>query len=707
MVQYQEVRRYEDIEEKRDEKECKLTPGFERVYHVTQARRRTALASTLILAALTYALARALLTGTVFTWQSCRGHASPLVEPEFCQQQPPWTAPSSLAHLLPPASPRDDPDLLHYADLLSGAVQVDTSVPDEWGPLNAPNVSDAVKQNYRRAFEPFAAYLEKSFPLVHQRLRKEVVDGHGLIFTWQGSDEQLKPLVLMAHQDVVPVEPATAKDWKYPPFSGWVDQGREVVWGRGATDDKGESGKSVYHGGVCSSQKGILLTHCNPVSSTASLITILASLEHLLTPEVPFQPSRTIVASFGFDEESTGSAAAALASFLVDRYGQDGAEMILDEGMSVVGSETAASEGGYGIPVAAPATSEKGYVDVRLVVTTPGGHSSVPPKNTGIGLLSRIVAAIEDHAPKPRLDRVDHPSLASLLCMREAPAIRSRRRLHRALTQLVRYAAPKKATCGSRKGRRHPPQHLFDDVLSSLEDEEIVAFQTTQAVDLIQGGIKINALPERSEATINYRIDVDSGVDAVKKHLSALLERESRKLGLASTGWVGDNQGEATSLHHGRSCTGCPHCAGSSLAPRGKVHLEVAFNSALESAPQTPVTGAEAGPWRLLSSVIRSTWPGNTNKKDSAPASISKGKGNGNDVPITVVPSTMIGNTDTKSYWSLSRHIFRFAPGTLEPSKVGAGGNGIHTVDENTQIVGLGDAVRFYTALVLAVQGSK
>ncbi|CAO1623974.1 unnamed protein product [Jaminaea pallidilutea] len=675
MVQYQEVRRYEDIEEKRDEKECKFTPGFERVYHDTQARRRTALCSMLVLAALTYALARALLPGTVSIWQSCRGHASAPVEPDFCQQQPPWTAPSSLAHLLPPASPRDDPDLLHYADLLSGAVQVDTSVPDEWGPLNAPNVSDAVKEHYRRAFEPFAAYLERSFPLVHQRLKKEVVDGHGLIFTWQGSDEQLKPLVLMAHQDVVPVEPATAKDWKYPPFSGWVDREREVVWGRGATDDK------------------------------ASLITILASLEHLLTPEVPFQPSRTIVASFGFDEESTGSAAAALASFLVDRYGHDGAEMILDEGMSVVGSETPASEGGYGTPVAAPATSEKGYVDVRLVVTTPGGHSSVPPKNTGIGLLSRIVAAIEDHAPKPRLDRIDHPSLASLLCMREAPAIRSRRRLHRALTQLVKYAAPKKATSGSRKGRRHPPQRLFDDVLSSLQDEEIVAFQTTQAVDLIQGGVKINALPERSEATINYRIDVESGVDAVKKHLSALVERESRKLGLAFIGWVGDSRGEATSQDHGRSCAGCLHCTGSSLASRGKVHLEVAFNSALESAPQTPVTGAEAGPWRLLSSVIRSTWPGNTEKKDSAPASISKG--NGNDVPITVVPSTMIGNTDTKSYWSLSRHIFRFAPGTLEPSKVGAGGNGIHTVDENTQIVGLGDAVRFYTALVLAVQDSK
>lgn len=706
MVHYQEVRRYDDIEEKRDQKEWKSPPGVERDYYVTQAHRLTALGSMLVLAALTYALARVLLPGTVSIWQSCNGHASAPVEPEFCQQQPPWTAPSSLAHLLPPASPRDDPDLLHYADLLSGAVQVDTSVPDKWGPLNAPNVSDAVKEDYRRAFEPFAAYLERSFPLVHQRLRREVVDGHGLIFTWQGSDEQLKPLVLMAHQDVVPVEPATAKDWKYPPFSGWVDREREVVWGRGATDDKGESEIPVRHSDLEIMRKAsIVLTNCVTAYSTASLIAMLASLEHLLTPEVPFQPSRTIVASFGFDEESTGSAAAALASFLVDRYGQDGAEMILDEGMSVVGSETPASEGGYGVPVAAPATSEKGYVDVRLIVTTPGGHSSVPPKNTGIGLLSRIVAAIEDHAPKPRLDRVDHPSLASLLCMREAPAIRSRRRLHRALTQLVRYAAPKKVTSGSRKGRRHPPQHLFDDVLSSLEDEEIVAFQTTQAVDLIQGGVKINALPERSEATINYRIDVDSGVDAVKKHLSALVERESRKLGLAFTGWVGDSKGEATSQYHGRSCTGCLHCTGSSLASRGKVHLEVAFNSALESAPQTPVTGAEAGPWRLLSSVIRSTWPGNPENKDSTPASISKG--NGNDVPITVVPSTMIGNTDTKSYWSLSRHIFRFAPGTLEPSKVGADGNGIHTVDENTQIVGLGDAVRFYTALVLAVQDSK
>ena len=46
------------------------------------------------------------------------------------------------------------------------------------------------------------------------------------------------------------------------------------------------------------------------------------------------------------------------------------------------------NKGSYGTPYggdvifAVPALSEKGYLDVRVEVTTKGGHSSVPPKHT-------------------------------------------------------------------------------------------------------------------------------------------------------------------------------------------------------------------------------------------------------------------------------------------------------------------------------------
>ena len=48
--------------------------------------------------------------------------------------------------------------------------------------------------------------------------------------------------------------------------------------------------------------------------------------------------------------------------------------------------------------------------------------------------------------------------------------------------------------------------------------EQRFGFQTTQAVDLISGGVKINALPEQASAVINHRIEVTvSTADAVRR----------------------------------------------------------------------------------------------------------------------------------------------------------------------------------------------
>jgi len=64
--------------------------------------------------------------------------------------------------------------------------------------------------------------------------------------------------------------------------------------------------------------------------------------------------------------------------------------IIVDEGgkMALRLSRTQAQlhPGGYsdlsGTVFATPAVAEKGYLDVRVDVLTPGGHSSRPPKHT-------------------------------------------------------------------------------------------------------------------------------------------------------------------------------------------------------------------------------------------------------------------------------------------------------------------------------------
>ena len=87
----------------------------------------------------------------------------------------------------------------------------------------------------RNVFLAFHQYLAKTYPLIHQKLQLEKV-GFTLIYTWKGKNVNLKPVILMAHQDVVPVEKASLSQWKADPFGGIIQNGK--ILGRGAADDK-------------------------------------------------------------------------------------------------------------------------------------------------------------------------------------------------------------------------------------------------------------------------------------------------------------------------------------------------------------------------------------------------------------------------------------------------------------------------------------
>ncbi|MBS2020129.1 MAG: M20 family peptidase [Deltaproteobacteria bacterium] len=213
--------------------------------------------------------------------------------------------------------------------------------------------------------EGLHADLEAAFPKLHAALKKEKVEGLSLLYTWQGSDPSLAPIILCAHQDVVPIEPGTEGAWTHPPFDGLVDGG--FVWGRGALDDKG------------------------------SLVTILAAVEMLLGEGM--KPARTVYLAFGHDEEITGKKGAAkLAELLASRNVK--AEMALDEGSALV--EGVVTD--VPAPVAAIGIAEKGYVSVDLTVELPGGHSSTPAPENALTVLARAVERVRE-APMPaRID---------------------------------------------------------------------------------------------------------------------------------------------------------------------------------------------------------------------------------------------------------------------------------------------------------------
>lgn len=208
-------------------------------------------------------------------------------------------------------------------------------------------------ENEPAEWDRLHAWLRDTYPSAHAAMRLDVVAGHTLLYTWPGSDPARRPIVLMAHHDVVPVTPGTEGDWRHPPFEGVVADG--AVWGRGTVDNKG------------------------------SLVAIFEALEALAASG--FTPAASVIVLSGHDEEVGGTGAAAAAALLASRGVE--AEFVLDEGLAVVADFPL-----LGRPVALIGIAEKGYATLRITAPATGGHSSAPPPETGVETLARAVLAI-------------------------------------------------------------------------------------------------------------------------------------------------------------------------------------------------------------------------------------------------------------------------------------------------------------------------
>jgi carboxypeptidase PM20D1 len=198
--------------------------------------------------------------------------------------------------------------------------------------------------------------LRRSYPRLHRQLTLQLVGGHTLLYRWPGSDCSLAPVVLLAHQDVVPVDAGSLGEWKVKPFAGVVQDG--FIWGRGVTDNK------------------------------ANLVAICEAAESLLA--TGFRPRQTVYLVFGHDEEVGGLRGAAQAAQLLRaRHGR--AAWVLEEGGFVT---TDRVPGLAGQPVALIGTAEKGYLTVEVSAALPGGHSSLPAPVTALELVSGAVARL-------------------------------------------------------------------------------------------------------------------------------------------------------------------------------------------------------------------------------------------------------------------------------------------------------------------------
>jgi carboxypeptidase PM20D1 len=310
------------------------------------------------------------------------------------------------------------------------------------------------------ALDALQAHLRGRYPLAHDQLKLEVVGNHSLLFSWSGSDAQLAPIALMAHQDVVPIAPGTESLWKKPPFDGVIEGG--FVWGRGTLDDK------------------------------SNVITQLEAVEALL--KSGFKPRRTVYLVFGHDEEVGGQQGVVKVVELLKQRGVK-LDWVVDEGLAV-------TEGvlpGVSQPLALIGLGEKGSVSLKLTATAPPGHSSTPPAagNSAIGMLSAALARLDQHPMPGGIQGAAGGMFAAI-----APELPFGQRLALSNLWLLRPVVERMLDKGG--------------ATSAM-------MRTTTAMTIFNAGNKENVLPGRAEAIVNFRILPGDSAASVQAHVKRVI----------------------------------------------------------------------------------------------------------------------------------------------------------------------------------------
>ena len=365
------------------------------------------------------------------------------------QQLPPQSATSGL--VIPINSGLD-----LALDRLSQAIRIKTISYDD------PN-----KVDYQ-AFLDFHRHLLKAFPLVHQHANKTIISDYSLVFHLKGHNQSLKPALFLAHMDVVPVDDNTLQQWQQPPFDGNISQhnNQAIVWGRGALDNKG------------------------------GLMALMEALEYLLANNQ--LPARDIYFAFGHDEEVGGSQGAKQIAQYLKSKNLD-FEFVLDEG----GAITEGMMQGIEQPVAMIGVAEKGFANIHLTVEQAGGHSSQPPMNTAVGILSQAIVNLEQN-----------PFPANLV-----------------FTKMTFNAIGSYAAFGSRLAMANLwyTAPLVKSAL--LKNPKLGAsLHTTMAATMMQGSSKSNILPTKATAVVNVRIFPEQTSEQIQNRMSEIIDDPRVKL---------------------------------------------------------------------------------------------------------------------------------------------------------------------------------
>jgi len=255
----------------------------------------------------------------------------------------PSAATAGVTTAAPPAKPAPAVPATYEAEdrqILEELVATDTSHGNETKAL------EPIAERYKRAGVP--VQILESGP------------GRGNLIARLKGEGKKKPILLIAHIDVVPVE---GQPWTVPAFTPTEKDG--FLSGRGVNDDK------------------------------AMAAAIVATTLEMARAKAPL--SRDVIVALTAGEETGGMAG---ARWLAEKH-KDliDAEVALNEGgaLRVDDAMTKVEQVSIGV-------SEKQFQSYRLIVRGNGGHSSVPPvENDPATVLARALVKIGEHRFPARL----------------------------------------------------------------------------------------------------------------------------------------------------------------------------------------------------------------------------------------------------------------------------------------------------------------
>ncbi|MBR2418545.1 MAG: M20/M25/M40 family metallo-hydrolase [Clostridia bacterium] len=331
---------------------------------------------------------------------------------------------------------------MQYAEILSKLIQVET--------ISSRENKDITK------FLGFHKVLRETFPNFFNTVECEEFDG-SLLLKWKGTDSSLEPIMLMNHHDVV----EASGDWTHPPFSGAIADGR--VWGRGTLDTKG------------------------------GLVMMLQAAEELI--KEGFTPKRDTYFVTACTEEIGGEGAAAMSEALAERKMRF--HMILDEGGMILHDPIGGADGTF----AMIGVGEKGYVDLKFIAKSNGGHASAPGKNTPLVRLGKFMAEAE----KAECFDVYMSDTVKEMLTRFAPTMSS----------------IMKAACGN----VNTFKPVLKKVMPMISPAGAAMLRTTLAFTMSKGSDGTNVIPQEAWVVGNMRFSHHQGKKSSVDAITALAKK--------------------------------------------------------------------------------------------------------------------------------------------------------------------------------------